>query len=488
MGESTQPASSPRSPPSPPGWPLLGHLPALGRDSLGFFTRCAREHGGVVALRMVRWPALLLTRPKDIEYVLVKNHRNFIKHRFAWRQFRAIFGNGLLVSEGDFWLRQRRLMASAFSGKRLASYGHVMVRLTREMLHDWRFGEVRDIHAEMMALTLRIAVRSLFNSEIEEDVAAVERAVDDLTRESVSRLKRPVLIPDWVPLPGHIRYRRGLRRIEEVVQRLIAERRARLDGEESDLLSTLMKAGDEDGQAMSDRQLRDEVITLLLAGHETTAVTLSWAFYLLARHPEVQERIAGEVATVLAERPGSPNDLLSLRGTESAVSEALRLYPPAWAFGREAVQDCEIGGYPIAAGTTIYLVPWVMHRDPRYFDAPDEFRPERWDGDLAQRLPRFAYFPFGGGPRVCIGNRFAIMEAVLILATVLQRFRVELEPGRPAEPLPSITLRPKSGVWVRLRDPAEPGSPTGRSPNSEFSPPATAPSGAAYRGNGGGRL
>lgn len=270
-----------------------------------------------------------------------------------------------------------------------------------------------------------------------------------MSQEIAARFSRPFVIPDWLPLPGHIRYCRGLRRIEHVVSRFIHERRSRRE-EAGDLLSILMQARDENGTPMSDRQLRDEAVTLLLAGHETTALALSWTGYLLGHHPEVEAELASEVGEVLGNRPATVEDLPRLRLTEQVVMEAMRLYPPAWAIGREAVNDCAIGGYAVPAGATLYMSPWVIHRDPRHFESPTAFRPERWSGDLARRLPRFAYFPFGGGPRICIGNRFAMMEAVLILATIVQRFRLEWQRERPVVPFASITLRPNGGVWVRL--------------------------------------
>jgi cytochrome P450 len=436
------------TPPGPKGLPLVGHLVEVRRDVLGFFTDCARRYGDVVAMRFGPWPTLLLSNPADLEYVLVKNASNFVKQRMFWRQVTAIFGSGLLTSEGAFWLRQRRLAAPAFAGQQLASYGAVMVRHTQQMLDRWQTGEVRDLHAEMMALTLRIAAKTLFGSEIEQDVAEIDAAVGLLTDEIAARFSRPFVIPDSFPLPGHIRYRRGLRHIEQVVSRMIQERRSRLE-DGGDLLSTLMQARDENGNPMSDRQLRDEAVTLLLAGHETTALALSWTGYLLGQHPEIEHELATELQDVLRGRAATVEDLPRLRFTEQVVTEAMRLYPPAWTIGRQAVSDCEIGGYPVQAGTTLYMSQWVMHRDPRYFEQPTAFRPDRWSGDLARQLPRFAYFPFGGGPRICIGSRFAMMEAMLILATIVQRFRLEWQRDRPVVPFASITLRPSGGVWVR---------------------------------------
>ena len=316
------------------------------------------------------------------------------------------------------------------------------------MLENWRPGDPRDVHADTMALTLRIAAKVLFDTELERDVAEIGQAFSTVVEEITVRLRRPFAIPDAIPIPGNIRYVRGVRRIDQLVTKIIRERRER--GEDrGDLLSMLMLARDDDGQSMSEGQLRDEVITLLLAGHETTALALSWTWYLLAQHPDADAKLAAELRDVLGGRSPTVGDLPQLRFTEQVVTEAMRLYPPAWGFGREALADCEIGGYPIPAGTTIIISPWVSHRDPRYFERPTEFRPERWSGDFARQLPRFAYMPFGGGPRICIGNRFAMMEAVLILATVAQRFRLQWHGTRPVVPQPSITLRPKGGVWIK---------------------------------------
>ena len=436
-------------PPGPRGVPLLGNLPDFGRDVLGFFTYCAREYGDVVSLRMAGWPALLLSHPDDVEYVLVKNHRNFVKDTFFWRHVRRLFGTGLLTSEGDFWLRQRRLAAPAFHTQRLNSYADVMVGFTDRMLDGWRETESRDVHEEMMGLTMQIAAKTLFDVDVADEVEEVDRALETILREIAARFRRPVFVPDAIPIPGNIRYLRGVRRLDKVVSGIIQSRIA--SGEDrGDLLSMLLAARDENGQGMSERQLRDEVITLFLAGHETTALTLSWTWYLLAQHPALEAKLAAEIAEVVGDRSPGLGDLPKLTYTEQVVKESMRLYGPAWGVGREAVEDCEIGGYPVPAGTTIFLSPWVMHRDPRFFDRPEEFVPERWTDGFEKSLPRFAYMPFGGGPRICIGNRFAMMEAVLLLATVVRRFQLQGPPERPVVPYPSITLRPKGGVWVKF--------------------------------------
>ena len=444
-----RPVRTDTSPPGPKGLPLLGSLIGFARDPLGFLTSCSRQYGDVVAFRTAGQLMLVLTCPREIERVLVKEHQNFPKNEHFWRQVTALFGNGLLTSKGTFWQRQRRLAAPAFAGSMLATYADAMVRESLLTAEGWRAGDVRDVHADMMALSLRIAAKALFGTEIEEDVLAIDDALNDILAELASRVVRPILIPDAVPLPGHVRYRRALRRIDAIVARIVAERRSS-SAASSDFLSSLMEARDEDGTAMSDRQLRDEVITFLLAGHETTALVLSWTIHLLSRHPEIERVLAAEIENVVGRRSVTMDDVPRLRFTEHTITESMRLYPPAWAIGREARSDCQIGGFQVRGGTPILISPWVLHRDPRFFDEPEAFRPERWHQGLAHRLPRFAYMPFGGGPRICIGNRFAMIEAVLILTTLVQRLRFVDDTNSPVSPIPSMTLRPRGGVRVMI--------------------------------------
>lgn len=439
----------PTYPPGPPARFLVGNLPEFGADLLGFLTRCAREYGDVVGLRLGTRRAYLLNHPDHLEYVFVKHHRNFIKHTWFWRHVPAIFGKGLLTSEGDFWLRQRRLAQPAFHRDRIAGYGRVMIDYTERMLDTWRDGEVRDAHQAIMGLTLEIVARVLFDADVAEDVVEVGRAFDAATEEIAVRFRRPFRIPDAIPIPGNLRYRRAVRRLDRLVYRIIREHGAKPPGGD-DLLSILSLARDEDGRGMSERQLRDEAVTLLLAGHETTALTLSWTFYLLSRHPAVEARLVEEVDHVLARGAPTPEQQSELRYTEAVVQEAMRLYPPAHVIGREAVEACEIGGYDVPAGTTLFMSPWVLHRDPRYFERPDTFDPDRWMNGLEQRLPKFVYHPFGGGPRLCIGKSFAMMESVLLLATIARKFRLTWLESRPVTPFPTITLRPAGGVWVKL--------------------------------------
>jgi len=439
------------SPPGPAPRFLVGNLPEFGRDILGFLGDCARRYGDLVSLRLGSWPALLVNRPDLIEQVLAVRYRQFRKHSFFFRHVTAIFGNGLLTSEGELWLRQRRLAQPAFHRERLAGYAKTMVDATERHCQAWRDGERRDLHHEMMALTLHIVVRTLFGTDVGDRVVAqVGASFDAIVEEIARRFRRPFRIPDAVPTPGNLRYRRGVRRLDALVHRLIGERREAGD-EGEDLLSLLLRARDEAGTRMSERQLRDEVVTLVLAGHETTALTLSWSLYLLSRHPAARQCLFEELE-LLAGRPPSIDDLPRLRYTDAVVHESLRLYPPAYVIGREAQEDCQVGGVPVPAGTTLFLSPWLLHRDPRWFEAPGEFRPERWLDGLSARLPRCAYLPFGGGPRVCIGQSFALTEAVLVLAAVSRRFSLTLDPDLVLEPFPSITLRPRSGVWMRIAE------------------------------------
>jgi cytochrome P450 len=434
------------SPPGPKGLPILGSLPRLGRDVLGFFEECS-TYGDVAGFSLAGWNCVLLNHPDLAEYVFVKHHRNFVKHSFFWRHVTAIFGQGLLTSEGEIWQRQRRLAAPAFSTARLSRYGEIMAQHAEEMVQRWPSGEAIDVHREVMELTLRIAAKTLFDANTPSDVAEIHDGFEDVLVEISARFRRPFRIPDGIPTPGNLRYRRGLKRIDKLVARIIEDRQ-RSPGDRGDLLSILMAARDDAGHPMSHQQVRDEAVTLLLAGHETTALTLSWTWHLLARHPAADGKLTEEIQEVLNGRLPTPEDLPRLRWAEYVVNEALRLYPPAYAIGREAVADCEIGGYAVPAGTTIFVTPWVTHRDPRWYDEPLQFKPERWSHDFARSLPRFAFMPFGGGPRICIGNRFAMMEAVLILVTVAQRYKLETRTDHRIEPLASITLRPKGGVWV----------------------------------------
>jgi cytochrome P450 len=355
-----------------------------------------------------------------------------------------------LTSEGEFWRAQRKLAQPAFHRDRIANYGRLMVEFTARLLESWHDGQVRDVQHDMMQLTLEIVAKTLFDAEIGGDSASASAAMETLMRSFIARTGSLLAPPHWFPTPLNLRVERAITRLERILAKVIAERRA--SGEDrGDLLSMLLHAQDEEsGRRMSDRQLRDEVMTLFMAGHETTANTLAWSWVLLSAHPEVEDRLHAEIDHVLGARLPTCADLPRLKYAESIINETLRVYPTVWVIGREAIEPVELGGYSIPAGTTVFMPQWVIHRDGRWFQDPEEFRPERWEGGLVQRIHRYAYFPFGGGPRICIGNNFALMEATLILATIARQYRLKLAPDANIVPLPTITLRPAHGVKVVL--------------------------------------
>ena len=448
-----------RFPPGPTGQLLQGNQNQFRENPLDFLTRTAREFGDLATIRFGPFRAVVVSNPEYVESILVANSKSFIKGP-ALRRNPILLGKGLLTSEGDFWRRQRRLIQPAFHRQRLAAYGEVMTSFAQRALAEWREGETRDVHAEMMRLTLAIVAKTLFDADVEGESRRVGRALEVALSAFSAQSTNPFVVPLWVPTRQNLRLRRAAWQLDSIIFRIVDARR--LSGEDhGDLLSMLLSARDEDGGRMSAKQLRDEVMTLFLAGHETTAIALSWTFYLLAQNPQVEGRLAAELANVLGGRPPTTADLPSLPYTEAVISESLRVYPPAWTIARQATEPFDLGAYRFPAGTVAVMSQWVMHRDPRFFDAPEEFRPERWLGGLAKRLPRYAYFPFGGGPRLCVGNGFALMEAALILASVAQRYRLELVPGQKIVPQPSITLRPRDGIRMilhRRESPVDSGS------------------------------
>jgi len=441
-----------RRPPGPKGTPVMGVMREFNRDSLGFIERAQRDYGDVVWMRFLYVPALFLYHPNEIAYVLSTNPKNFRKSMSLRSNFfQTLVGNGLLTSEGEEWKRQRRLSSPAFHRHRISAYADTMVDYSRRLIESWQPGEARDMHREMMRLTLEIVVRCLFSADVSNDVDHVGETLNELVKPFAAQATLKWILDNRLPTPAHLRFQKFARRIDEVVYRIIAERRAS-GKDEGDLLSMLLAARDEDGSQMSDQQLRDEVMTLFLAGHETTALTLSWSWYLLGRHPEADKRFHRELDEVLGGRAPVMADLPKLKYTEQIAKECMRLYPPAYGLGREAIADCEIGGYPVPSGTQVFMFQWVTQRDARFFDNPGEFIPERWTEEFEARLPKYAYFPFGGGPRACIGASFAMMEIILVLATIGQRLRLELASDQPVEIYPAMSLRPKDKVEVIVRN------------------------------------
>lgn len=439
-------------PPGPRGNVLLGSAVDLGRNSLKFLTRCAREYGDIVYLRFFNTPIVLLTHPNEIEYVLVKNQGNFVKSR-DYRALKSVLGNGLLTNEGADWQKQRKLVQPTFRHENTERYADVMVLATTRMLDTWRGGETRDIHQQMMALTLDVVAQSLFGSDVSGHAGGVEQALAVLLNQFDGMAGLAFLLPEKMPLPSTMKFKRSVKQLDKIIYGIIQERR-KTRKPSKDLLEMLLLSQDAEGSTMSDEQLRDEVMTLFLAGHETTANALSWSWYLLAQHPAVEERLFEEIRSVLGGKTPTAGDVARLPYTEMIVKEAMRLYPPAWAVGRQALKKFELGGYNFPAGTNIAILQWSTQRDARFFPEPEKFDPERFSAENLRRnpWPRFAYFPFGGGPRVCVGAGFAMMEAILLLATMAQRFRMSLVPHRKVKFLPSVTLRPRNGVQMVLHE------------------------------------
>lgn len=438
-------------PPVARGLPVVGVLPEFARDRLGFLERVAREEGDVVELRFKPvFTSYFVNDPALIEQVLVKNAANFTKDVFL-QQLRVWLGMGLLTAEGDFWKRQRRLLQPSFHRERIASYARVMVDRSERAARAWRDGEVFDVHEALMKLTAEIVGETLFGSDVGNVGEEVSHALEAVMRFYANPVLQVFPVLQRVPLSINRDYLAGVRRIDAIVREIVRERRAtRRAGEGNDLLSMLLAVQDEDGSRLTDEQVRDEALTIFLAGHETTALALSWSFYLLSENPGVERKLHAELDAVLGERGPTLEDLPKLKYTDAVVHEALRLYPPAWTLGRESIAPFDLGKYHFPAGAWLWFAPWVTHRDPRWFDDPLAFKPERWEDGLAKRLPKFAYYPFGGGPRVCIGNQFALMEAVLVLATIARRFSLRTVDRAHVEPFPSVTLRFKRGLRMRV--------------------------------------
>jgi cytochrome P450 len=437
-------------PAGPSGSLILGSADEFKGDPLNFLTRCKREFGGYVPFRAGPFPFVLISEPDLIHEVLVSKSQNFIKD-LAIRNNHDFFGNGLLSSEGDYWRRQRKLASPSFSPSRLEQYTTSMLDIVRERLSKWTDGQTVEIQSEMMYWTFAIAVRTLFDADLSAE-GELGEALTEAQHYLSERLDNLVLLmlPEWVPFPANVRLHEAIKKIDGFIYRMIEERRGFTTGRK-DLLSTLLDVRDDDGTGMTDQQIRDEVFTLFFAGHETTAVTMSWVLHLLSEHPRVEQRLLDELTTVLGDREPTPADAMKLEYTYQVIREAMRIRPPVWMIGREPAADCEIGGYPVEKGTAILMSQWVNHHDEKYFENPEQFSPERWTNEFTSRLPKFAYYPFGGGPRICIGNNFALLETILLLASILRSFHLESVPGQQIEMVPAVTLRPRNGIKMTLK-------------------------------------
>ena len=458
--ESPRPAARPHphpKPPGPRGWPIIGSAAELLHDSTGFLTRMARRYGDVVYFPLLFQTRTLLSNPDLIEEVLVRQPQKFEKGPGLRDAAQRLLGEGLLTAEGELWLRQRRLAQPAFHRQRIAEYAQTMANQALFHIKDWKEGDRRDMAEEMMALTLEIAVRTLFGTEFTNEAKPVGKAVTRLMRYQIRRMRSPIKIPPHWPTRSNRRADRDYNYLDSLVYKIIETRRQALaDGHahRSDLLSLLMAATDDQGGRMNTKQLRDEVMTLFIAGHETTAVTLGWTWHLLSQNARVEEKLHAELDSVLHGAAPSIDQIRQLPYLDAVLHEALRLFPAAYIIQRTSNEPVTLGGYHFPRGTTFLMSQWILHRDPRYFDAPEEFRPERWLDGLTDRLPPYAYFPFGGGPRKCIGQAFAMMELGIVVALLAQRFRFTHDPSNrrssqiALEPL--VTLRARHGIPLKL--------------------------------------
>jgi cytochrome P450 len=449
--ESSSPAAA-TVPPGPRGLPLAGMLLAVRRDPIGVFLDAAKRFGDVAHLKIASRHGYLITNPRDVRHVLQDNARNYHKSPL-YEKLRLSLGNGLLTSEDDFWLRQRRIAQPAFHRHRIASLAGVMAEAARDAAAHWdALAAGRrpvDVAEEMMHITRTVVVRALLGADLGPFASKVDAAWTVMNRH-IGESFWAFGLTDGLPTPRQRRFHRARAVLQSAVDYLIAERRRRpSDG--ADLLSMLMSARDEEtGDAMTDHQLRVEVTTFLLAGQETTSLALTWTWYLLSQHPDVRVRLEAELDAALGGRPPEFEDLANLPYVRMVIDESMRLYPPAWGFSRQALADDEVGGFRLPRGWLAFVIPYVLHRHPAYWDEPERFDPDRFSAARSASRPKFIYIPFGAGPRQCIGTHFALLEAHLIVATLAQRFRLRLVPGHRVEPWPLITLRPRFGMPMTI--------------------------------------
>ena len=427
----------------PRGVPLLGSFPAFARDPLGFCSGLVRDYGDISTFVILNERLVLLFDPAMIEVILLGKHR-CVQKDAIYELLRQPLGNGLVTAEREVWRRHRKLVAPSFSRHHIQRYAQTMLDAA-EQLGGTLAGD-RDVHADMMAVSQRIVLETLFGTDLGVDVSQVGRDIDIMMDSFLAEAQGLLrLVPSAIPTPKRWRTQAAVKRLDALLWKIIAARRAAGLGD--DLLSRLIAARDDEGQGLDDVELRDEAVTLFVAGHETTALALTYALLLIGAHPAVQERIEAEVDAAVLEGAGA---MAALPYTSAVVKESMRILPPVWTIGREVIEDVTVGEHTIARGTQVLICQWVRHRDPRHFDEPERFRPERWLDGLEGRLPRMAYLPFGGGPRICVGNHFAMMEIVLVLAMLIRHRRFEPLGPVPPKLVPTITLRPAGPVRMRV--------------------------------------
>lgn len=441
-------ATSKRYPPGPKGHWLLGSLGPYSSEPIAFLQAQTERYGDFVHFKLVNNDAYSITDPELIREVYLNQHTCFVKNRFFWGHVTEIFGRGLLTNEGESWKVQRKLAAPAFQRRSISCYMDCMIDFTQSMLDDWEEGEQRSLHDEMMRVTADIAAKTLFDKSLEQGGQRILEAVHRIEEQIPIRLRRPFFFLDKLPLKNNRIYRENLNILDQEIHAFI-EAETRAPEPSNTLLSMLMSARYEDGSGMSRQQLRDEVISIFLAGHDTTAISLSWTAYLLSQHPEIKARMLQEIDTVLGGRQPGFDDLAQLKFTRHVLKESMRLYPAAYMTGRDVYEDVELGGYTLRKGAMVFISPAVMHRLPQYFPEPDVFNPDRWDS-LDERALRFVYIPFGGGPRVCIGEHFSMMEAMTLLSMIYQRFDLQYAGKAPEGAMLSATMVPRQGMPMRL--------------------------------------
>lgn len=439
-------------PPKPQGHWLMGSFSDFQANPVEFLSRTAYEKGDVSCFRMGPTYIYLVNNPELIHHMFVNQADIFYKSNFAKRSLNKLLGNGLVLSDGSFWKRQRKLAQPAFHHHRIASYGEAMVASTLSKIKTWKPQDTLQIDVEMAQLALDIMSKTIFTLDAIEDAQAVTTTMSQMQEALSKRLLAAVQLPDWIPTPNNIKTKKVLDALNKLIFGIIEDRR-RSNEDRGDIISMLLLARDEEtGEQMSDQQLRDELLTLFIAGHETTANTLTWVWYLIAQHPEIEQKLYEELDAVTAGRTPTFQDLMSLKYNEMVIKESLRMYPPAWILVRQPNADVEVGGYQIKKGTTVFVSPYVTQRDARYYPDPETFMPERFSPDSEKKIPPYAYIPFSGGPRVCIGNSLAMMQMRLIVATIMQQFRLRYTHTKPLKPASLITLVPEGGLTLKVEN------------------------------------
>lgn len=437
--------------PAPQSRPIIGMIPEMTKDMLGMFMDLTKQHGGIVQFKLLNKTYMLVTKPEYVKHILQSNHHSYIRGRSV-ETGRVLLGNGLPLSDGDFWLQQRRILQPAFHRQKLNTISETIIKAIQTQLDSWdkyKNHQPFDMEDEMTQLTLSIIIKTMFSAKItDEQVQVLGNAFRIASAFMLWKSQQFVQLPLWFPLPKHIQYNRAVKILNDIVYPLIENGRK---NPQDDLLGMLINAKDaETGLGMSDAQMRDEIVTIFFAGHETSAMALTWAFYLISKNKHVESKIVGEVEQVLNRRTPTLDDLPKLTYTTQVINEVLRLYPPAYLFAREAVTDQELDGYLIPAGTLIFITPYVTHHDANYWHDPETFDPERFTPENISRRNKDIYYPFGAGPHICIGNHLAMMEMQLTLAMTYQRFQPDITTDSAIELKPEATLRPKGGMMMKL--------------------------------------